>query len=70
MTEEQKTDWWKMAKRGLIAMVILACATGGCTWINQKLKLEDDHIGEELVERIIENEVGVDIDLSPSSPER
>lgn len=33
-------------------------------------KLKDDNIAEELIENVIEDQTGLDIDLSPSSPEK
>lgn len=40
-----------------------------CGYINPKLGLSDDNVGEELVEELIELKTGWDIDLSPGSPE-
>jgi len=42
---------------------------GGCTMINRQLGLSDDNIVEELLEKEIENRIGLSVDLSPSSPE-
>ena len=40
-----------------------------CTKCNEELGLEQDWIGEELAEGIIKNQTGIDIDLTPESPE-
>ncbi len=50
----------------LIAM--LACLTS-CHYINQQLGLEDDNDGEEIIEEIIDQELGPDVDLTPKTPE-
>ncbi len=47
------------------AMVVLT----GCSWVNAKLGLADDNLGEETVEALIQVKTGVDIDLTPNSPE-
>jgi hypothetical protein len=40
-----------------------------CEPINRYLGLRDDNIGEELVEAAIQMETGINVDLTPSSPE-
>lgn len=40
-----------------------------CTMLNQKLGLQDDNLGEEVIEDVIEGRIGVDVDLTPSTPE-
>lgn len=42
---------------------------GGCHYLNQKVGLPDDNVIEELIEELIESKTGLDIDLTPGSPE-
>lgn len=55
-----------MIKLIFICMVFLS----GCSEINRKLGLSDDNIGEEVIEDIIKEETGIDVDLTPESPEK
>lgn len=51
-----------------IAIVTIAAAIGiGYTWI---LKKPHDNPIEEEAEQVIKDQTGVDVDLSPSSPEK
>lgn len=52
----------------IIIGCLLYCFTG-CSDFNRKLGIKDDHIGEEFLEQQIENQIGLDIDLTPNSPE-
>lgn len=40
-----------------------------CGWVNDRLGLKPDNVLEESIEFMIEKEVGLDIDLTPGSPE-
>jgi len=53
----------------LLASCLIYCCIG-CEGLNRKFGLMDDHPAEEILEQQIENEIGLDIDLTPSSPER
>lgn len=59
--------WISLLLCGVISMIVMCC---GCSYINRKLGLQDDNFGEELAEEIIEMKTGLDVDLTPSSPER
>ena len=48
-----------------IASVVLSCST-----LNNMFKIKDDHVLEEFSEAIIKKETGLDIDLTPESPEK
>ncbi len=53
----------------LLSLMILL---SGCHAINQKLSLNDENLGEEILEGVIEHEIGLSsgsIDLTPESPE-
>lgn len=52
-------------------LVITAVALiGGCSAINNMVGLPDDHEGEEILEQVVEQYTGFDLDLSPGSCER
>jgi regulatory protein YycI of two-component signal transduction system YycFG len=49
-----------------LAVLLILSIFGGCSYINKRLGLKDDHIVEEAVEDLIEDHVGVEIDLTPN----
>jgi len=69
MTEQKSINWKRWVVRGLISIVLCASLLGGCSYLNRKLGVKDDHFVEEMAERFIESETGLDIDLTPESPE-
>lgn len=40
-----------------------------CSWVNEKLGKENDWWGEECLEGLIHQQLDVDVDLTPESPE-
>lgn len=42
---------------------------GGCSYLNRKVGMADDNLIEEAIENKIEDSTGLNIDLSPESPE-
>jgi len=52
--------------RYMILSLLLLCS---CSAINAKLGLADDNLAEELAEEAIEMKTGLDVDLTPSTPE-
>ena len=74
MTSESNDEDIKKIERllmkSIIAFILIGYAISGCSYINKKIGQKDDWFGEELVERIIKNEFGLDIDLSPDSKEK
>lgn len=52
--------------RYMILPLFMLCS---CSAINTKLGLQDENYGEELIEEAIELKTGLDIDLTPGSPE-
>lgn len=50
-------------------VAMIALVLGGCSWMNQKLGLQDDHPLEERLEEEIHDRTGLDLDLTPSSDE-
>ena len=55
--------------KGIIALIMCAGIVGGCSYLNKKVGLEDDNVIEELLEQQIKNQIGLDFDLSPGTPE-
>ena len=51
-------------------MCVTIITVAACSQINQKLGLPDDNLGEELIEAAIKIKTGLDIDLTPDSPEK
>lgn len=58
-------------KTVLVGCLLCVCVAGcvSCTWLNKKLGLRDDNIIEEAVEEAIKEETGLDVDMTPDSPE-
>ena len=50
-------------------ILLLTIALSSCSQINERLDLEDDNDIEEIVEFVIEYKTGLDVDLTPSTPE-
>lgn len=50
-----------------VAMAILCL---GCSVVYDRLGIQDDFLGEEILEELIEAKTGLDIDLTPRSPEK
>ena len=53
----------------IVNTFLLILCLSGCSYINEKLNLKDDHFIEEALEEKIEDETGFDFDLTPRSPE-
>lgn len=51
------------------SIVVLALSLGACEYCNEFLGLKDDNIIEILVEDMIESQLGLEIDLTPESPD-
>ena len=52
-----------------IYLVLIAAFIGSCSYINDRFGLGDDHFAEEALEDFIKHETGIEIDLTPESPE-
>lgn len=48
-----------------VAIVLIGCFFGGCSYLNKKLNLPNDNFIEEKIEEIIEHETGLTVDLTP-----
>lgn len=55
--------------RFVACVALLALASGGCSYLNQKAGLDPDNFVEESVEALIHEHSGLDLDLTPLSPE-
>lgn len=53
-----------MMKLAFVALVI-ALAFVSCSYLNKQLNLPEDHPIEQLTEFVIEQQTGLDIDLTP-----
>lgn len=49
--------------------MFIGVAVGGVFVGKKYLHLKDDNIAEEVVEQVVEDKLGVKIDLTPDSPE-
>jgi len=63
------TETKELIMKFAITIVIIGSVVGGCSYINKKFNLKDDHIGEEFLEEIISDKIGLKIDLTPRSAE-
>lgn len=52
-----------------LKLSLLGIAIGGVFVCKKCLRLKDDNIIEETIEQVIKDQTGVDIDLTPSTPE-
>jgi len=50
----------------MLIILILGLSLSGCSWLTH---YPEDNVVEEIVEHIIHEETGLDLDLSPASPE-
>lgn len=53
----------------ILKLSLLGVAIGGVFVGKKYIHLKDDNIAEEVVEQVMEDELGVKIDLTPDSPE-
>jgi hypothetical protein len=56
--------------RIVTVILLFSMLTNGCSHLNQRLGLNSDNFGEELIEWQIQNYTGIDVDLTPDSPEK
>lgn len=62
-------DWLERNELKVMVAVWLTIFAVGCSYVNKKMGYTDDWIGEEFLEEVIEVKTGIDIDLTPTSPE-
>jgi hypothetical protein len=56
-----------MSKRTLFLLCICVSVLGACSWANRKLSIEDDHPIEQIIEAVIQDQLDLEIDLTPES---
>lgn len=54
----------------LILTIGASLSLASCSNVNERLGLQDDNIGEEIVEDVIKGRTGYDVDITPSTPEK
>ena len=62
-------NWKRFFMKIIIVSLIIAACVGGCSYFNRTVGLPDDHAAEEALEEKIKQETGVDLDLTPLTPE-
>ena len=67
MSEEEKTFIRRLIVRVAICVGAIACLLGGCSYLNQKLGLPDDHPIEEMFDDFVEDQTGIDWDSTPEN---
>lgn len=55
--------------KNLIVLIGAALLLSSCSMLNKKLGLQDDNIVEEVTESLIKEKTGMDMDLTPLTPE-
>lgn len=65
-----KTDLHKQLVKFISILSIIFVCCVSCQYCNRYFDLQDDWAGEEVVEQLIENQTGIDVDLTPASPEK
>lgn len=53
-----------------LLFLLIGITICGCSYFNHMLGMEDDNIVEEVAEEVIELKAGINIDLTPDSPEK
>lgn len=51
------------------ATFCVLCGMTSCQYLNKEFGLQDDNFIEEEFEDLIQDEIGIQIDLTPDSPE-
>ena len=64
-----KMSWMELMFKIACGLALCSVFVGGCSYINSKLGVSDDHPVEELFEQHIEEHTGLDLDITPDSPE-
>ena len=58
-----------MTKKHVAAVIMILIIMVGCSRCNRYFGLDDNHPMEEFLEEIIKAKSGIDLDLTPLSPE-
>lgn len=60
---------WGLLMKGAMVLLLIAAFLGGCTYFNSKMKLEDDHLLEQIAEDMVEHHLGLPDDSVDFTPE-
>ena len=63
-------QWKEVFMKAIFVLCIVGMFFGGCEYINNKMGMQDDWVGEEILEDEIEARTGISIDLTPSTKEK
>lgn len=55
----------KTVLKAIILLIIINSLIGGCSYLNKKVGIENDNFVEQFIEQQIENQTGIEIDLTP-----
>lgn len=55
--------------RAVICLALVGSILGACSALNKWVGLPDDNPIEEIAEQQLKNQIGLDIDFTPDSPE-
>lgn len=67
--EKKPKKWMKWIMKLIIVLLISMGFVGGCSHVNKRFGLKDDHALEELIEARLREEFGIHIDLTPHTLE-
>ena len=62
--ENIKNIEYVLVRLGILVLLIASCF-GGCDYLNKKFGLNNDNNYEQKIEEFIEEETGLNIDLTP-----
>lgn len=67
-------EWFSKLKilniKTLLYIGLVGILMAGCNYLNRKFHLDDDNLIEEAIEGQIKENTGIDVDLTPSTPEK
>jgi len=66
---DEQLEWTEIMFRFCISLAVIGAFVGGCSALNNKLGLDDDHPLEEFLEEQIGDRTGLDVDLTPETEE-
>ncbi len=50
----------------ILISTVISCMFSGCTQVNEKLGLKDNNKGEQFIEDVIREKMGIEVDFTPS----
>ena len=53
----------------LVSLFFFVSMLTSCSYVNDYLGQDDDWVGEELAEFVLKTQTGIDVDLTPGTPE-